>query len=186
MIVLGVDPGLTGAIAAVHSERGLLACADLPVCANGLASGSMLQWVDVGRLLHLLQGWSREHDMAREFVGAVIERPIAMPRLPAQTIAAQFDTFAAIRGALIGTLSDKRVAYVTPNEWKRRYGLHAEKADSRACALRLFPTAPLERKKDHNRAEAILIAHFHLRTVHGATLHAAVAQQEAAEEPVPF
>lgn len=186
MIVLGVDPGLTGAIAAVHSERGLLACADLPVCANGLATGSMLRWLDVAGLEDLLHSWSRQHDFAPEYVCAAIERPIAMPRLPSQTIAAQFDTFGAIRGVLIGQVSEPRVAFVSPNEWKRRYGLHAEKADSRACALRLFPTAQLERKKDHNRAEAILIAHFHLRTVHGSTMHTAVAQQEAAEEPVQF
>lgn len=79
MIVLGVDPGMTGAIAAVCNKRGLLAVADLPICANGLTTGRLTRWLDVQALDAILRDWSVRFDFAGEDVTAVLERPIAMP-----------------------------------------------------------------------------------------------------------
>jgi crossover junction endodeoxyribonuclease RuvC len=50
---------------------------------------------------------------------------------------------------------------VAPREWQKPYGLgKGDKGASRATVLRLYPAAPVTRVKDHNRAEAILIAHY--------------------------
>ena len=90
-----------------------------------------------------------------------MERPIAMPSLPAQTIAAQFDTVGAIRA--LCTLRFDALEFVAPSEWKKLFGLKGgkeAKTDSRAAALRLYPNAPVTRAKDHNRAEAVLIGHW--------------------------
>ncbi|MFK5165406.1 RuvC family protein, partial [Propionibacterium freudenreichii] len=76
----------------------LLAVRDLPVTGNGTASGSMRNWLDVRSLSELLRGLRVDLILSLESVRAVIERPIPMPSLPAQTIASQFDTFGAIRG----------------------------------------------------------------------------------------
>jgi hypothetical protein len=84
-----------------------------------------------------------------------------MPTLPAQTIASQFDTFGAIRATLGKYTED--LHYVNPREWKKFFGLHTDKNGSRDCCLRLYPSAPVARVKDHNRAESVLIGHFHLR-----------------------
>ncbi len=45
-------------------------------------------------------------------------------------------------------------------KWKRLQGLvKKDKEAARLKAQRLFPWASLKRKKDHNRAEALLIAY---------------------------
>lgn len=161
MIVIGVDPGLTGALSAICSHRGLLECADVPTCPNGTGGGSMRRWVDVDALDDVLRVWSSRHAFAGEAVHVMIERPIPMPSLPAQTIASQFDTFGTIRALLVRRW-DAAMGYCNPQQWKRAFGLGPDKAAARACCLRLYPTAPVTRVKDHNRAEAVLIAHFGL------------------------
>lgn len=158
MLVLGCDPGLTGALCLIDDRRGLLECADIPTCDNGLVSGSMKRWVDPGALDELLAEWSARHGFARESVHAAIERPIPMPTLPAQTIASQFDTFGVLRAAMARQVGALQV--VAPNVWKKIYGFGKDKGEARACCLRLYPAAPVTRVKDHNRAEAILVAHW--------------------------
>lgn len=162
MIFIGCDPGLTGAMAVIDTERGLLECADVPTCGNGLESGSMKRWVDESTLTRLLKDWSARHQFAHHFVRPVIERPIPMPTLPAQTIASQFDTFGVLRAAL-GRHGE--VAYVTPQAWKKLYGIGNDKDRAREVAANLYPAAPVGRVKDHNRAESILIGHFGARTM---------------------
>ena len=48
--------------------------------------------------------------------------------------------------------------------WKRSMGLDSTKSVSLDKARLLFPTAELDRKKDHNRAEALLLAEYSRRT----------------------
>lgn len=162
-LTLGVDPGLTGAISLICSQRGLLECEDLPTCGNGQASGKMLRWIDVAKLQELLRQWATTHEFAYQAVQACIERPIPMPTLPAQTVASQFDTFGVLR-ALIGS-KVPNLTIVNPQEWKKCFGLKSDKDASIACALRLYPKAAglLKLKKSHNRAESILIGHWHMR-----------------------
>lgn len=164
MLAISVDPGLTGAISLLCTERGLLECADIPTCANGTASGSMKRWLDTVALASLLDTWARRHDFARDAVAGVVERPIPMPTLPAQTIASQFDTFGAIR-AILARWAD--VHFVNPRDWKKTFGLHQDKDAARACCLRLHRTAPVTLVKHHNRAESILIGHHWLLANHG-------------------
>lgn len=162
MLVISCDPGLTGAITLLCSQRGLLECEDLPTCDNGQSSGSMKRWVDVNALQTMLATWSVKHDFAGQSVQACIERPIPMPTLPAQTVASQFDTFGVIRAIVAGRVSLKAMTIVNAQCWKKFFGLKADKDASIACALRLYPKAAklLARKKDHNRSESILIGHW--------------------------
>ena len=157
MLTIGCDPGLTGALCLIDAHRQLLEVADIPTTENGLTSGSMKRWVDDSALAELLADWSRRHEMAVHVVAAALERPIPMPRLPAQTIASQFDTFGVVR-AHLGRFA--RLHYPTPHAWKKRFGVGHDKDEARACCLRLYPDAPVKRVKDHNRAEAILMAHW--------------------------
>lgn len=160
MLVISCDPGLTGALALLCSQRGLLECEDIPTCANGTASGSMRNWVDAEALQRILADWSTKHEFAQHSVRAAIERPIPMPRLPAQTVASQFDTFGVLRTLIGMRVGPGGVHMVNPQVWKKRFGLGSEKNDSRACCVRLYPGAPITRVKDHNRAEAILLGHY--------------------------
>jgi hypothetical protein len=165
-LYIGCDPGLTGAISLIDPSRGLLECADIPVCSNGQDTGSMKTWVDVVALDALLWDWSGRHDFASNAVVAGIERPIAMPNLPAQTIASQFDSFGALRGALAAQAGAAGLHIVSPHAWKKLFGLHADKTKARALCQCLYAGAPVTRVKDHNRAESILIAHYLVRTLH--------------------
>jgi hypothetical protein len=165
MLIVGVDPGLTGAMSLLCSERGLLECEDLPACSNGQATGKMLCWVDAAKLQNILGDWSRWHAFAEQSVHACIERPIPMPTLPAQTVASQFDTFGVIRALVGGKVPFSAMHIINPRDWKKLFGLGTNKDASRATALRLYPNAPVTRVKDHNRAESILIGHWLLREI---------------------
>jgi hypothetical protein len=158
VIIIGCDPGLTGAICAIDTQRGLLDCLDLPTCGNGQESGSMKRWLDAGALQELLADWSARFNFAGESVHAAIERPIPMPSLPAQTIASQFDTFGVIRTVL--ERHAQHVHFPNPRVWKKLFGLGPDKNAGRECCLRLYPESSVKRVKDHNRAEAILIGHW--------------------------
>lgn len=160
MKVIGCDPGVTGAICLIEAGR-LLECEDIPVAPNGMASGRVTRWVDARALDTLLRDWSARHDFARDVVTGAIERPIPMPNLPSTTTASSFDTFGVVR-ALVG-LRVKELVAVEPRQWKKFYGLGTEKDASRDMALRFYEDAPVRRARDHNRAEAILVAHWLLR-----------------------
>ena len=55
---------------------------------------------------------------------------------------------------------------VTPGRWKKHFRLDADKEKARALAIRLWPSSEhFERKKDHGRAEAALIARFGAETI---------------------
>lgn len=162
MLIISCDPGLTGAITLLCSERGLLECEDIPTCENGTTTGSMKRWVDTAALQATLTLWSRRHDFACQSVQAAIERPIPMPTLPAQTVASQFDTFGAIRALVTSKVALGAMTIVNPQVWKKAFGLKSDKDASIACALRLYPNAKqwIYRKRDHNRAESALIGRW--------------------------
>lgn len=164
MIILGIDPGLTGAISALCTSRGLLDVSDLPTCSNGLESGKMLRWLDARKLSDILAHWAERFEFGQESVQAVIERPIAMPRQQIQTAASNFDTLGVLRAVM--ELRGYRPAFINPRDWKGLFGLAGDKADARKAALTLYPNAPVTRAKDHNRAESILIARYWMRTQH--------------------
>ena len=66
-------------------------------------------------------------------------------------------------GSVAGVLGAMRipVEYVSPQRWKRAFGLlGAHKDASRGKAIDLYPSAPLSLKKHHGRADAILLARW--------------------------
>ena len=58
---------------------------------------------------------------------------------------------------------------VSPQKWKKHFGLNADKNEALDLARKLFPKAPLKLKKDINRAEALLIAEYWRQQIHGTT-----------------
>ncbi len=145
-LTLGVDPGLTGAYALLDAGGTFVAVEDLPVIRDG-----RLGWIDAdalaARLLEL-RGGAELH--------ATVERVHAMPRNGSQAAFSQGATL----GSLLATLQlvRARIELVTPGTWKRALGLSSDKGASLDRARLLFPTAPLDRKRDHGRAEALLLA----------------------------
>src|SRR5690606_16808140 len=90
---------------------------------------------------------------------AYVERVSAMP---GQGVSSMFN-FGMGYGVIQGVLASLGIPYtlVTPQTWKKRAGLAGkDKDNARTLAQQLCPEAPLGRKKDIGRADAILIARF--------------------------
>lgn len=161
-LVIAVDPGLTGAIAAL-ADGEYSRVIDMPVVAKRNGANE----VDPALLAQAIREIRGKHLGA--YCVAVLEQVGAMPSIPGPggvrrgmgaTSAFGFgDTFGTIRG-VIATLGIP-VVRVVPQTWKRHFGLRgADKNASRAMALQRCPAAAgaLTRVKDNGRAEAILLA----------------------------
>lgn len=161
MIVIGIDPGLTGACA-VLDHNGLRAVFDLPTMEiPGIGPKALVKRKLDGRALRrqLLETCA-----ANEPVLAVVEAVgVTGPgsQHSVQTQGSLLRTLGAVECAL--ECLNLIVAYVPPKTWKGFYGIAADKNAAREKALALYPDAPVKRSKDHNRAEAVLIAHWHMR-----------------------
>lgn len=150
-MIIGIDPGLSGAIAAIH-EGILLGVKDIPVMANGKGKSKVKNQVNAAELKRILN----------DFIGlgtvVYLERISSMPGQGVASMFSMGDTFGCIRGVCAAL--DMQVEIITPRKWKKYYNLGSDKEVVRAKAIELYPIAPLSRKKDHNRAEAILIAKY--------------------------
>ena len=159
-LFLGVDPGVTGALALVCAQRGLLEVAGVPVCSNG-TTGVVTREVDVRETNELLRTWSDRHQLARDHLSVVIERPQAMRT--GVTALSQGDSYGALRA--VAGMWAQRVERVNPAAWKRTFGLTGEgKAASVECARRLYGEQ-LPKRLRNDLAEAVLLARYGVVTL---------------------
>lgn len=153
-LILAIDPGLTGGIALFAAEEpAAVTVSDMPT-----ADGE----VDPAALARLI----RE---ARPTF-AVVERVGPMPRDGVRQAFGFGGAYAVARTVV--TLCNVPLHLVTPQTWKKHFRLAGGpegKEAARALALRLFPAsaAAFARKKDHNRAEAALLARFAAQHING-------------------
>jgi crossover junction endodeoxyribonuclease RuvC len=152
-LVLGVDPGLSGAAALLDHSGGLVLLADLPTVASGKGA-KVGRRIDAAGLARLLNP-HRQHIKL-----AVLEQVAARPGQGVSSVFSLGDSFGAIRAVLACLGIPARL--VAPAEWKKSYRLDSDKERARARAIELFPGADLTRKADHNRAEALLLARYAL------------------------
>jgi crossover junction endodeoxyribonuclease RuvC len=159
MLIYGIDPGVTGAIALLVDGR-LEAVADLP--AHAVSTGTVKRRLDAAGLAAIVRDWRARHGVDAEL--AVVERVGSMP---GQGVASVFSLgrTAGVVEAVLLTLGVP-VEYAVPGTWKRAMGLTVDKSASQAVASRMFPrhAGTWSRAKDHNRAEAALLAAWGWRT----------------------
>ena len=153
-MIIGIDPGITGAIVALYDDGEIAAVFDMPVVKkpNGRRE------VDAANLAQKIEAMAA---LAPELVTAVVEQVGAMPRQGVASVFSFGDSFGVIRGVL-GALGIP-VRRVTPNKWKKAAGLVGQDKDrARTLAIEKWPkqAARFERKKDVGRADAALIAFF--------------------------
>jgi crossover junction endodeoxyribonuclease RuvC len=155
-LILGVDPGLAGAIALLGPAGELEHLVDLPVIRDG-----RLSWID-GAALQALLIETLHGRTAR----AIVERASAMPL---QGIASAFN-FGVGFGSVLSILQARHLAIelVTATVWKRALGLGSDKAASLHKARLLYPAADLPLAKHDGRAEALLIAHYAMNRTRAA------------------
>lgn len=144
-VILGIDPGTSGALAFYFPDApNRIAIEDMPVCDKAVIAS------DLGRIVRT---YAPTH--------AFVEHVHAMPK---NGSLASFSLGSAY-GTALGVLAmlDVPVTLVLPRAWKASFkipGGDAGKEKARATALRLFPASAdrFARVKDHNRADAALIA----------------------------
>lgn len=140
MRILGVDPGLSGAIALVDEHGMLLAVADIPS-----ADGRVM----AGQLCDMIREWAPDR--------AIIEGVHSMPN---QGVSTTFK-FGRAYGTAEGIIEALSIPLetVSPAVWKRRMGITRDKRSSLAKAARLWPASrdQFARLKDDGRAEAALL-----------------------------
>ena len=151
MLTVGIDPGLTGAVAFLRNGE-YVALFDIPTTLKG--SGSVKQEVEPGGLKRMFL----ERLEGREDVAIALERVSAMPGQGSSSVFSFGDTYGCCRS--VASLTGYPLHLVTPTTWKKHFGLGRDKEESRALASRLFPGAELHLKKHADRAEALLMAHW--------------------------
>lgn len=144
--ILGIDPGASGAIAFYFPDRpDVITVEDVPTVDGQLDPITLAR---------------RIAQMSPTM--AVVERAAARP---GQGVVSMFK-FGCAYGMALGVLGSRQIPIhlVTPATWKRAFHLSKDKEESRALALRLWPSSDaFGRKKDHGRAEAALIARYGLQ-----------------------
>ncbi|MFH6786287.1 MULTISPECIES: hypothetical protein [Methylobacterium] len=145
--LLGIDPGLTGALALLGLTAGgpSLAIADMP---------EVHKTVDAAALADLIRRWPRPNFIVLEEVGP-------QPRDGVRQAFSFGQSYATAR--TVALMLEIPLHLVRPQAWKGHFRLRGGpegKEAGRALALRRFPANAnlFARKKDHNRAEAALLA----------------------------
>jgi hypothetical protein len=179
VITLGIDPGVTGAVAAVqltNTTSALLGVRELPIISHG-----KLKWIDGCELLTVLRDLTGSGN--RDDMRAYVEHTHAMPKMGVVAASSKGLTLGSVLAAL--QIAGISVELVSPQVWKRALGLispgasdRERKAAAMSRARLMFPSAELDRVKDHNRAEALLLAAYGVRFAGGAT--PAISTREAA------
>ena len=154
MIRIGIDPGVSGAVAIL--KRGDLFVFDMPV----MNLSGKKQQVNAAALASLFRENLPYQDADYGVdATAYVERVHYMPKQGGSSSFNFGTSYGVIQGVL-GALQIPMVL-VNPAVWKKRAGLTGKDKDaSRTLAQQLYPAAPLGRKKDVGRADAILIAKF--------------------------
>lgn len=152
MIFIGIDPGLSGAIAFFDIEKGHLSIIDMPtfeVKRNNKAKRE----VSASGLAHAFA-------LAQGVKGIVLERVGAMPGQGVTSVFSFGRSVGLVEGVLAAYLLP--VTIVTPQAWQKAAGVRGGKDGSRLRACELFPNYAglFARKKDDGRADAALMAWY--------------------------
>lgn len=181
--VLGIDPGLSGAVTVMTGSGELVEVFDLPVMQTGGKQSFVKNTINASALFTKLQ-------TVRSGGSGVVAYLESVASMPGQGVSSMFSMGHTL-GSIASVLACLQIPYVMvhPQEWKKHYGLKnpvvmvknkktgelkakkkKDPGQSRALAIQRFPEASqwLERVKDHNRAESLLIAHYGAQRIQDA------------------
>ena len=159
MLVIGIDPGISGAICFLENGK-VIDVIDMPNMAEGKKNKRQVNGAQIFNEINNKIKNSKINE-----VMVVIEHVSAMP---GQGVTSMFN-FGQSFGVLKGICSAMQLSmyFVRPAKWKKYFNLiKTEKQASRTKVIEIFPyIAPiLSKKKDINKADAILIASFFYNT----------------------
>ena len=159
MLIIGIDPGITGSICFFQDGK-ILDVVEMPNMPEGKKNKKQVNGAQVFYEISL-----RINNMHKKDIKVIIEQVSAMP---GQGVTSMFN-FGQSFGILKGICSAMQLPmyFVRPAKWKKYFNLiNSEKDASRTKAIEVFPyfASELSRKKDSNKADAILIASFYYET----------------------
>ena len=158
MLIIGIDPGISGSICFFEDGK-ILEVIEMPVMTEGKKNKKQVNGAQIYN--EFLKRINRKDDEIR----VVIEQVSAMP---GQGVTSMFN-FGQSFGILKGICSAMQLPmfFVRPAKWKKYFNLiNSQKDASRTRAIEIFPyfSTQLSKKKDSNKADAILIASFYHET----------------------
>ena len=157
MKIIGIDPGLSGAIAILEEKR-VLDMFDMPVMSEGKKNKRQLNSAQLVNIIN-------QYNNTKEEIAVVVEQVNAMP---GQGVTSMFNfgqTFGAIKG--ICAALELPIYFVRPSKWKKHFELiNSSKDSSRTKVIEMYPklSNQLAKKKDVNKSDAILIARYFSET----------------------
>ena len=153
---LGIDPGISGALAVLDENEDIVQIFDMPTL-EVITGKSKKQRVNPQAIVAELRLFKDQR------VEGVIEQVNAMPN---QGVTSMF-SFGRSLGILEGVLAGLDIPYslVTPTVWKKRMQVNSSKDGARELAMRTWSSKSelFKRKKDDGRAEAALMALYLIR-----------------------
>ena len=159
MLIIGIDPGISGSICFFENGK-ILDVVEMPTMTEGKknkrqANGSQIYNEIIKRI----------NKTEKQNIRVIIEQVSAMP---GQGVTSMFN-FGQSFGILKGICSAMQLPmyFIRPAKWKKYFGLiKSEKDASRTKAIEMFPyfSSQLSKKKDSNKADAMLIASFYYET----------------------
>ena len=159
MLIIGIDPGTSGSICFFEDGK-ILEVIEMPVMTDGKKNKKQVNGAQIYNEFSKRINKKKDNE-----VRVVIEQVSAMP---GQGVTSMFN-FGQSFGILKGICSAMQLPmfFVRPAKWKKYFNLiNSEKDASRTRAIEIFPyfSTQLSKKKDSNKADAILIASFYYET----------------------
>ena len=159
MLVIGIDPGISGSICFFENGK-ILDVLEMPTMTDGKKNKRQVNGSQIYNEIS-----KRITTIEKQSIRVVIEQVSAMP---GQGVTSMFN-FGQSFGILKGICSAMQLSmyFIRPTKWKKYFGLiNSEKDASRTKAIEMFPyfSSQLSKKKDSNKADAILIASFYYET----------------------
>ena len=159
MLIIGIDPGISGSICFFKDGK-ILEVFEMPTMTDGKKNKKQVNGSQIFNEISKRVGGVEPRN-----VRVVIEQVSAMP---GQGVTSMFNfgqSFGILKG--VCTAMQLPMYFVRPAKWKKYFGLIKSKKDaSRTRAIEIFPyfSSQLSKKKDSNKADAILIASFYHET----------------------
>ncbi len=159
MLIIGIDPGISGSICFLQ-EGVIKYVVEMPTMTEGKKNKKQVNGSQIFNEIS-----EKIKNMDKKNIKVVIEHVTAMP---GQGVTSMFN-FGQSFGILKGICSAMQLSvyFVRPAKWKKYFNLiNSEKDASRTRAIEIFPyySSHLSRKKDSNKADAILIASYFFET----------------------
>jgi crossover junction endodeoxyribonuclease RuvC len=159
MLIIGIDPGISGSICFFQDGK-IIDVVEMPTMTEGKKNKKQVNGSQIFNEIS-----ARIKKLDKKDIKVIIEQVSAMP---GQGVTSMFN-FGQSFGILKGICSAMQLPmyFVRPAKWKKYFNLiNSEKDASRTKAIEIFPyfSSHLSRKKDSNKADAILIASFYYET----------------------